>query len=88
MQQFLQGLPWSVGQKVLEDTAVETYEQMKKKAISITPSISSMLYTSDPKGAFLKDPTSEKHGRQRDSTSKATKIHSHKDKALGRPPST
>ena len=26
MQQFLQGLPWSIGQKVLKDTAVETYE--------------------------------------------------------------
>ena len=38
MQQFLQGLPQSVGQKVLEDTAVETYEQMKKKAISVTAS--------------------------------------------------
>ena len=36
MQQFLQGLPQRVGQKVLEDTAVETYEQMKKKAISIS----------------------------------------------------
>ena len=38
MQQFLQGLPQSVSQKVLEDTTVETYEQMKKKAISITAS--------------------------------------------------
>ena len=38
MQQFLQGLPQSIGQKVLEDTTVETYEQMKKKAISITAS--------------------------------------------------
>ena len=38
MQQFLQGLPQSIGQKVLEDTMVETYEQMKKKAISITAS--------------------------------------------------
>ena len=38
MQQFLQGLPQSIGQKVLEDTTVETYEQMKKKAISITDS--------------------------------------------------
>ena len=36
MQQFLQGLPQSVSQKVLEDTTVETYKQMKKKAISIT----------------------------------------------------
>ena len=36
MQQFLQGLPQSIGQKVLEDTMVETYEQMKKKAISVT----------------------------------------------------
>ena len=38
MQQFLQGLPQSIGQKVIEDTTVETYEQMKKKAISITAS--------------------------------------------------
>ena len=38
MQQFLQGLPQSIGQKVLEDTMVETYDQMKKKAISITAS--------------------------------------------------
>ena len=38
MQQFLQGLPQSIGQKVLEDTTVETYNQMKKKAISITMS--------------------------------------------------
>ena len=38
MQQFLQGLPQSIGQKVLEDTTVETYEQMKKKAISVTAS--------------------------------------------------
>ena len=37
MQQFLQGLPQSIGQKVLEDTTVETYDQMKK-AISITAS--------------------------------------------------
>ena len=36
MQQFLQGLPQSIGQKVLEDTMVETYEQMKKKAINVT----------------------------------------------------
>ena len=38
MQQFLQGPPQSIGQKVLEDTTIETYEQMKKKAISITTS--------------------------------------------------
>ena len=38
MQQFLQGLPQSIGQKVLEDTTVETYDQMKKKVISITAS--------------------------------------------------
>ena len=38
MQQFLQGLLQSIGQKVLEDTAVKMYEQMKKKAISITAS--------------------------------------------------
>ena len=38
MQQFLQGLPQSIGQKVLEDTAVKTYEQMKWKAINVTAS--------------------------------------------------
>ena len=38
MQQFLQGLLQSIGQKVLEDMTVETYDQMKKKAISITAS--------------------------------------------------
>ena len=38
MQQFLQGLPQSIGQKVLEDMTVETYDQMKKKAISVTAS--------------------------------------------------
>ena len=38
MQQFLQGLPQSVGQKVLEDTTIETYEQMKKKVISVMAS--------------------------------------------------
>ena len=38
MQQFLQGLAQSIGQKVLEDMMVETYDQMKKKAISITAS--------------------------------------------------
>ena len=38
MQQFLQGLPQSIRQKVLKDTTVETYNQMKKKVISITTS--------------------------------------------------
>ena len=38
MQQFLQGLPQSIGQKVLEDTTVKMYNQMKKKAISVTAS--------------------------------------------------
>ena len=38
MQQFLQGLPQSIGQKVLKDTTVKTYDQMKKKAISVTAS--------------------------------------------------
>ena len=38
MQQFLQGLPQSIRQKVLEDTTVETYNQIKKKAISVTAS--------------------------------------------------
>ena len=38
MQQFLQGLPQSIGQKVLKDMMVETYNQMKKKAISVTAS--------------------------------------------------
>ena len=36
MQQFLQGLPQSIRQKVLEDIMVKTYEQMKKKVISVT----------------------------------------------------
>ena len=51
MQQFLQGLPQSIGQKVLEDTMVETYDQMKKKAISITTSqcIIHTLYKQPPK---------------------------------------
>ena len=38
MQQFLQGLPQSIGQKVLKDMTVETYNQMKKKVISVTAS--------------------------------------------------
>ena len=38
MQQLLQGLPQSIGQKVLKDTTVETYNQMKKKVISVTAS--------------------------------------------------
>ena len=38
MQQFLQGLPQSIRQKILEDTTVETYKQMKKNAISVTAS--------------------------------------------------
>ena len=38
MQQFLQGLPQSIRQKVLEDMTVETYDQMKKKAISVMAS--------------------------------------------------
>ena len=53
MQQFLQGLPQSIGQKVLKDTTVETYEQMKKKAISITASqhIINTLYR-QPQGSI------------------------------------
>ena len=38
MQQFLQGLPQSIGQKVLKDMTIETYDQMKKKVISVTAS--------------------------------------------------
>ena len=38
MQQFLQGLPQSIRQKVLEDMMIKTYKQMKKKAISVTAS--------------------------------------------------
>ena len=38
MQQFLQGLPQSIGQKVLKDMMVKMYDQMKKKAISVTAS--------------------------------------------------
>ena len=46
MQQFLQGLPQSIGQKVLKDMTVEMYEQMKKKAISVmaTQCIINALY--------------------------------------------
>ena len=51
MQQFLQGLPQSIGQKVLKDTTVETYEQMKKKVISVTASqcIIHALYKQPPR---------------------------------------
>ena len=38
MQQFLQGLPQNISQKVLEDMTVEMYDQMKKKAISVMAS--------------------------------------------------
>ena len=38
MQQFLQGLPQSIRQKVLEDMTVKMYNQMKKNAISVTAS--------------------------------------------------
>ena len=38
MQLFLQGLPQSISQKVLKDTMVKTYEQMKRKVISVTAS--------------------------------------------------
>ena len=38
MQLFLQRLPQSISQKVLEDTSIKTYDQMKQKAISITAS--------------------------------------------------
>ena len=50
MQQFLQGLPQSISQKVLKDTTVETYNQMKKKAISVTMSqcIINALYRQSP----------------------------------------
>ena len=51
MQQFLQGLPQSIGQKVLKDTMVKTYDQMKKKVISITASqcIINALYKQPPR---------------------------------------
>ena len=54
MQQFLQGLPHSISQKVLEDMAVKTYNQMKKKAISITASqcIINALYQQPPRNAL------------------------------------
>ena len=50
MQQFLKGLPQSIRQKVLEDTMVETYEQMKKKVINVTASqhIINALYKQQP----------------------------------------
>ena len=38
MQLFLQGLPPSIGQKVLGDTGIKTYDQMKQKAISVSAS--------------------------------------------------
>ena len=55
MQQFLQGLPQSIGQKVLEDTTVETNEQIKKKAISVTASqcIINALYKQPPRNIPL-----------------------------------
>ena len=56
MQQFLQGLPQNIGQKVLEDTTVKMYEQMKKKAISITASqhIIHALYKQPPRNTPLR----------------------------------
>ena len=53
MQQFLQGLPQSIGQEVLKDTTVQTYDQMKQKAISITASrcIINALYKQPPGNA-------------------------------------
>ena len=56
MQQFLQGLPQSIRQKVLEDTIVETYGQMKKKAINITASqhIINTLYKQQPQNTPLR----------------------------------
>ena len=58
VQQFLQGLPQSISQKVLEDTTMETYEQMKKKAISITASqcIINALYK-QPQGSTPQGPS-------------------------------
>ena len=58
MQQFLQGLPQSISQKVLENTTMETYEQMKKKAISITASqcIINALYK-QPQGSTPQGPS-------------------------------
>ena len=55
MQQFLQGLPQSIGQKVLEDTTIETYDQMKKKAIKVTASqqIINALYRQPTRNAPL-----------------------------------
>ena len=55
MQQFLQGLPQIIGQKVLKDAAVKTYEQMKKKAISVTTSqrIINTLYKQPPRNTPL-----------------------------------
>src|SRR5580704_749690 len=38
MQLCLQGLTHSIGEKVLEDTTANTYEQVKAKAISVTAS--------------------------------------------------
>ena len=86
MQQFLQGLPQSIGQKVLEDTMVKTYEQMKKKAISVTASqhIINALYkqpaqNTPPQSNF------QQTGRCEDNASKVTKTSNHRIKGSGRP---
>ena len=89
MQQFLQGLPQSIGQKVLKDTMVEMYEQMKKKVISITASqhIIHTLYKqptrSTPRSLISKQP-----GKHEDNTSKAAKANSLRDKGSAKPLST
>ena len=58
MQQFLQGLPQSISQKVLEDTTIKTYKQMKWRAINITASqcIINALYK-QPQGNAPQQPS-------------------------------
>ena len=86
MQQFLQGLPQSIGQKVLEDMTVKTYEQMKKKAISVTASqcIIKALYK-QPVWNALPNQISRQTGRHEDNASKETKTSNCHIKGSGRP---
>ena len=87
MQQFLQGLPQSIGQKVLEDTTVKTYNQMKKKAISVTASqhiINAMLCTNNQPEMPLLNPTSRPTGSRKDNASRTPKASHLNDKDLVR----
>ena len=86
MQQFLQGLPQSIGQKVLEETTVSTYNEMKKRqSASQHPSISSMHYINDHKGMPLNDQTFKALGKHEGNTSRTTRTHNPNDRDLDRP---